>query len=514
MEQKNALIKGTLILTLAGLCSRVLGFVMRIFLSRYLGAEGIGLVQLASPLYLLGLVISSYGIQTAISRFVSATPKERGRERSHILKVGLGLALFLSFLYAFFLYRYADNLSMFLLKEASCGELLRVMALCTPLGAFHLCMNGYYYGLKKTGIPAFSQLIEQSIRILSVLLLFSITSQKGIAFSPFHAVLGNLAGDAASVLFNLTALAFQKRLPRERNAAPLSCLHTARRISMIALPLTVSQTISHIFQSTETVLIPSMLRSFGYDSSQALSMYGILTGMALPLILFPSTLTNSFAVMLLPTISEAYSRKNQYAIGRITRLTIHLCLILGIFSTGYFLFMGSRIGLILYNNATAGAYITTLGFLCPFLFLNITLSSILNGLGRTSLVFRNNLIGLTIRIVFTMLVIPKIGIYGYLIGFLLSSLITTLLLCHSLKSMVRPLFRPFDYLCKPFFAIGLSMLCFQIMKHLFHSSQTLTGLLLESALFLCLYLIFLKVFLPDFSFRLLTNPLKSRIVKK
>ncbi len=514
MGQRNALIKGTLILTVAGLLSRVFGFILRIFLSRYLGAEGIGIVQLATPLYIMGVVISSYGIQTAISRFVSAARAGHNRERLQILKVGLVLALSLSFIYSFFLHQYAESLSVFILKERSCAPLLKAAAFCTPLETLHLCINGYYYGLKKTGVPAFSQLIEQSFRIFAIFLLFSITRQKGIAFSPLHAILSNLLGDIASVLFTLTALTFHKKTPKEETQSLPSFFSTVRRINTIALPLTVSQTITHVFHGAETVLIPTMLRSFGYDNHTALSMYGILTGMALPLILFPSTLTNSFAVLLLPTISEAYSQNNREIINRISRFTIHICLLLGIFSTGYFLFMGNRIGLMIYNNETAGSYITTLGFLCPFLFLNATLASILNGLGKTAQVFRNNLIGLSIRIIFSLLVVPRIGIYGYLIGFLLSSLTTTLLLCFSLKSLVRPLFQPFEYLCKPFLAIGLSICGFRLMEALFPFPATLPGILLESVLFLIAYLVFLKLFLSDFSFQLLTKPLESRIVKR
>ena len=508
MKQRQAspLIRGTIILTLAGLLSKVLGFIMRIFLSRYLGAEGIGIVQLVSPLHVLGVVIASFGIQTAISRFVSSTPGHSG-ERFRVLKTGVILGFSLAVLYSLILFLFSPELAGYLLGEAECTPLLRVAAICIPLETIHHCINGYYYGTRKTGVPALSQLIEQSVRISSLWLIFAITTKEGITFTPIHAVLGNLAGDIASMLFNLTALSLEKK--GGKNLPCTNCSshgQILRRIGTVALPLTCSQTITHIFHSVETVLIPTMLRAHGYDNSTALSMYGILTGMALPLILFPSTLANSFAVLLLPTISEAYSRANHRLIDVLTRHTIHVCLLLGIFSTGFFITMGGETGQLLYDNSLAGSYIITLGFLCPFLFLNMTLSSVLNGLGKTAQVFRNNLIGLSIRILFAVCIIPKIGIYGYFMGFLLSSCIITLLLVLSIRSYVHPVFEPLEYLCKPIVAFSLSHLAFSLLSSFLPLPTGFIGLCCKAVLLLLLYVLFLKLFIRKFSIRGLAKP--------
>lgn len=510
MKQASPLIRGTIILTLAGLLSKVFGFLMRVFLSRYLGAEGLGIVQLVTPLHILGVVIASYGVQTAISRFVSSASEAATRERFRILKSGLTLGMSLSVSYALILFTFSEGLAHYLLQEPVCASLLRVVAICTPLETLHLCINGYYYGKKKTGVPAVSQLLEQSSRVFFVWILFAVTSKEGIPFTPLHAVLGNLAGDIASLLFSLTALSLEKRAgKRQPSSKCASYRQILSRIGSVALPLTFSQTITHLFQSVETVLIPAMLRAFGYDGSTALSMYGILTGMALPLIMFPSTLTNSFAVLLLPTISEAHSRGNHRLIDVLTRHTIHVCLLLGIFSTGFFVCMGKESGLVIFDNELAGSYIITLGFLCPFLFLNMTLSSVLNGLGRTALVFRNNLIGLSIRILFTLLIIPKTGIYGYFMGFLLSAVLTTFLLCFSIRSYVHPLFEPLEYLCKPIVAIALSNLSFSVIMSLLPIPTGFIGLGCKAVLLLLLYLLFLKLFIRDFSLQGLAKPFKK-----
>ena len=161
---------------------------------------------------------------------------------------------------------------------------------------------------------------------------------------------------------------------------------------------------------------------FGLDNTSALSIYGILTGMSLPLILFPSAITNSVSVMLLPAIAEEQAKENHAAISKTIGMTIKYCLILGFLSTGFFFFLGDTLGMLLFKNEFAGTFIKTLSFICPCLYLSTTLTSILNGLGSTTLSFVQNTIGLVIRILFVLFIIPTYGIQGYLWGLLVSEL--------------------------------------------------------------------------------------------
>lgn len=132
----------------------------------------------------------------------------------------------------------------------------------------------------------------------------------------------------------------------------------------------------------EAVLIPLRLRFFGYSLSEAYSHYGILTGMALPLVLFPSAVTGAVSMLLIPEISEADTLNDRQAILRTARSTVAGCLYLGIFCTGGFFLFGKELGLFLFQSEEAGSYIRILGWICPFLYLGTTLSSILNSLGK------------------------------------------------------------------------------------------------------------------------------------
>lgn len=167
-------------------------------------------------------------------------------------------------------------------------------------------------------------------------------------------------------------------------------------------------------------MIPGQLRQFGYSASESLSVYGVLTGMALPMVLFPSVLTNSVSVLLLPAIAEAQEKRDRKYILNTVKKACLYCILLGLACTLCFLLLGKWMGRTLFGNELAGTFIVILGWICPFLYLSTTLHSILNGLGKTTSTFLLNVLGLGVRIGFVVYAIPMVGIKGYLWGILIS----------------------------------------------------------------------------------------------
>lgn len=315
---RHPLIAGTLLLTLAGLLSRLIGFFYRIFLSHTIGAEGLGIYQLIFPIYALTFSLTAAGVQTAISKFVAeaaarssfgCTKKTDGPGRLSrspavctYLYAGLFLSLLLSALCTWLLYRYAGIIALKVLEEERCAPLLQILSLTVPFGAVHACINGYYYGLQKTAVPAISQLLEQLARVGGVYLMYRIALEQGREPAIAMAVWGLIIGEVVSVLYSVSFTRFHK--------SPGSFLLASRQIFTMALPLTFNRVFINLFQSMEAILIPGKLRDFGYTNPEALRVYGVLTGMAMPMILFPSVITNSVSVMLLPAISEAQAKND------------------------------------------------------------------------------------------------------------------------------------------------------------------------------------------------------------
>lgn len=420
MEKNNnriALFTGTATLATAGILSRIIGFFYKIFLSRTIGAEGLGIYQLIFPVMAICFALTSAGIQTSISRFVS---RENGignlsGARCYLL-VGLCISVFLSFFLGLFLWNYADIIATAFLGEPRCAPMLKILAFSYLPCSIHSCINGYYYGLKKAFVPSLSQLIEQIVRILSVYFIYLIAQSEGRSISFSLAIFGIVFGEIAGMLVALSAVGIS-----HSSGNPFLC---AKSLLQMAVPLTLSRLILTFSSCIENILIPYKLRIFGYSTTEALSVYGILTGMAISIILFPTVLTNSVSVLLLPVVSEAQSKNNRFLIKKAIKITVESCLLLGSCCSVVLLLTGNFIGNFIFRNALAGTFITTLCWICPFLYLTNTLNSIFHGLGKAAITLFLNLLSCAIRIVFISFLVPIIGIKGYLTGLFVSQCVS------------------------------------------------------------------------------------------
>ncbi len=444
----HPLITGTLILTLTGLVSRFIGFFYRVFLSNVFGAEGMGIYQLISPVLALSFSLTVSGIQTAISKYVASETTTRDyRSSFRTLWTGFLLAMFLSAVCASVIYLYADQIAVTFLLEERTAPLLRIIALSIPMASVHSCINGYFYGIRKTAIPAFSQLAEQVCRVGSVYLIYFICQRHGLTPTISFAVVGLVIGESASMIVSVVAIlsrahhvfpavSHHKMPPAHpvpsRHSPTLSTVcatyrHICGQLLQLAVPLSANRLILNLLQSVEAIYIPNRLMAYGLSNADALGVYGVLTGMSLPLILFPSAVTNSISVLLLPIVSEADAGGNHKAVKRAILTSIRSCLLLGFFCTTMFLLFGRMAGRLLYGSELAGSFILTLSFLCPFMYIASMLNSILNGLGKTIQTFLFSVVSLLLRLVFVFFAIPRFGIQGYLWGMLASQILQTLL---------------------------------------------------------------------------------------
>lgn len=394
-----------------------------------------GLYQLLSPVLSLSFSLTAAGYQTAISKLVAEQTAKMKKISLRPMAAGLTISLPLSLLCNAVVYFGADFIAAALLQEPRTASMLRILSFSIPMSAVHACINGHFYGIKKAGIPAASQLLEQIARVGCVFLISGQSLSTGRTPSISVAVLGLTMGELCSMLFSLAAIwqtpgatvsllhpahSARPSLPRQSGVSAGSALY--RGLLSMALPLTANRIVLNLLQSVESVSIPSRLRLYGYDNTTALSVYGVLTGMAMPFIFFPNALTSSVAVLLLPVISENYAVGNHRAVKNATLKTVKYCGLMGIFCMTGFLLLGRWAGTALFNSPLAGYFITTLGFICPFLYLDTTLSSILQGLGKAGHIFAMNVICLLIRLAFVFLAVPRFGIAGYLWGLLASQL--------------------------------------------------------------------------------------------
>lgn len=484
---KSTLIKGTFILTIAGFLTRILGFFYKIYLSNILGSENLGIYQLIFPIYSLFFTLYAGGIQTAISKLVAERPSKK------ILAKGAFLSLFLAFLCSILLYTNSDFFANVIIKESRCAFSLKLLALVFPFCSITSCINGFYYGLKKTNVPAVTQLLEQIGRIVFsyVIILLYLPNAKNLSCE--FAVLAMVVGEAISALYNLCSLVFCKTDTKQNSTKQE---HLYKKILLFALPLTATHLIVSVLHSIESILIPNMLKISGLTTKEALCIYGVLTGMSMSLLMFPSTITNSLSVLLLPSISEAKASKQNKYIRSITENTIKYSLLIGLFCTFVFLLFGDELGYSFFHNELSGKFLRNLSWLCPLLYVGTTLSSILNGVGHISTTFITTVAGLSLRVLLLIILIPNKGISGYFFALLISQFVLTLLNFYYVKKSLFFSFDSYNWLVKPiFFLVFWGFFVLKIWQF-FHTHITLPSLVLLGiccSLYCCLYGISLKL---------------------
>lgn len=427
--KKNPIITGTVILTATGIISRIIGFFYRIFLSQNIGEEGMGIYQLLAPVMALSFSLTAAGIQTSISKHVAAY-QGKGQHRSCIavLLCGLSVSVVLSLTLGFILFEYSMPVSHYFLLEKRCAPLVQIYALSLPFAAIHSCINGYYYGLKKTAVPSITQLIEQLARVISVYLIFSYCSLHNLEPVVSIAVTGLVIGEMISSILSIAAVsglhgrATHTQRQYLKTTPPYDIFKQLKPLLLLALPLSINRIVLNFLQSIEAVYLPRQLCIFGLDTSQALSIYGVLTGMALPLILFPQAITGSISVLLLPYVSEADAKGNPQKIRKAIFSSTGFCLLLGFGAATAFYILGPFLGSFLFHSDEAGLFIRSLSFMCPFLYLGSLLTSVLNGLNKATHAFFINVLTLCIRLLCIFLLVPSIGIKGYLWGLPISQI--------------------------------------------------------------------------------------------
>lgn len=485
---KSNILKGTIILTMAGFITRVIGFLYKIFLSNVMGAEWLGIYQLIFPVYGIAFTIYATGIQASISRLVAAeTGKKNSKNISKILRLGLLFSFSLALVLSLLLYGFSDIIALRFLLEPRTASSLRILAVVFPFCGITSAINGYYYGLKKAGVPASTQLVEQIIRVIVVYIVALTIGNGNLQVTCEMAVLGLVIGEIVSSIYNFLSLFVTKRpigfsYPSNPDDISMSKRIIFKNILSLSVPLTTNRLLINVLHSVEAILIPTMLRRSGLSTGDALSTYGTLVGMSVPFIMFPTAVINSLAVLLLPAISEAQSMDNEEMIGKTTSVAIKYSIIIGIFSTGVFLLFGRNLGISVFKSVEAGNYLMVLAWICPLIYLATTLGSIINGLGKAHITFVNSITGTLAKILVIIILIPHKGIGGYLSALLIGQLIITAMDSFYIIRKVRFQFDAVNSLLKPGLIVAMSG---YLLKNIYDYLSKITQI--HQAVFLLLF---------------------------
>ncbi|MFD1736066.1 stage V sporulation protein B [Bacillus salitolerans] len=431
-KSKQTFLQGTLILILAGLITRVLGFVNRIVVARIMGEEGVGLYMMAVPTLLLTITLTQLGLPIAISKLVAEAEALGDRKRiKKILVVSLATTGILSIIFTSGMIILAPILSETLLTDARTYYPLIAISPIVPIVALSSVLRGYFQGRQNMRPAAYSQVIEQIVRISLVALLTSAFLPYGVEFAAAGAMISVVIGELVSLLYMIMMFRMKKRVQVRKNFFQ-SVSHgkeTFKSLMSIALPTTGSRLIGSLAYFFEPIVVAQSLAIAGVTTALATKQYGELTGYALPLLFLPSFITYSLSVSLVPAISEAAAQKKTLLIEHRLQQALRLSFVSGGLAVVVLYVFAEPIMQLMYGSATGAIFVKVMAPFFVFYYFQGPLQAALQALDLAKAAMVNSLIGAIVKIgvIFALATRPELGIMGAALGIVVGIMLVTLL---------------------------------------------------------------------------------------
>ncbi|KPC77789.1 stage V sporulation protein B [Thermoactinomyces vulgaris] len=412
---------GTLILVGAGLITKILGFVYRIALSRIIGDEGMGLFQMAFPILVFTIVVTTAGLPVAISKLVSEAEAKNETERVRsILIVSIFIVVITSVLITSFVLLFAPWIAKTLLTDQRAVYALLGIAPIIPIIAISSIFRGYFQGRQNMSPYAMSTIIEQTVRIFTVLILATILLPYGVEYAAAGAMIGMVIGEFAGLLYLLYSFKRDAGRPKLRKLSFTKKQHSQqwreslRDLLRLAIPVTTSRLVGSFSYAIEPIVVSQSLALAGIATAAATGLYGQLEGMAIPLVFFPSFITYALSVSLVPAISEAAAQNNTRLVSHRLQQAVRLNMIVALPSALLMYMLAEPLSILLYRQTDVARLIQ---IMAPFTVLHAMqgpFASVLQGLDNAKAPMRNSIIGAVVKtiLIFALASQPELGIDG------------------------------------------------------------------------------------------------------
>ena len=412
----KSLFKSVAILTIFSVITKFLGFVFRLYLSRKLPTDILGMYTIAASVALVFETIVAAGMPLVISRTTASNIVNGKEQDSHsAVTAGLIWCTLLAILITFGVLL-GKNVFLHMFTDSNTYVILLTMLPSVLFTALYTPFKGYLWGQERYFAVSMVELIEQVVRVIICVILFTNTHidimlPAGIGLS----VACGISGLVGIVIY----FGIGGKLSSPQG-------HFGSVVHSVA-PLTATRVASSMLTPLINILLPIVMLLAGYTNTQAMSLIGIVVGMTIPLLFVPSAVTMSLGMALTPKLSKLKKEGNHYAIcnqidSSIT-FTIYSCILFIPLFGG----LGEQLCTLLYNNALAGAYLSKFAWVILPMGLSQITSSILNSLGHEKSSFVYFMISSAV-VVALICVLPYIvGIYAMLVAIAVGNTLTFVL---------------------------------------------------------------------------------------
>ncbi len=427
MSSRQSFLKGALILMLASILVRTLGFVYQVVIVRLIGTEGIGIFNMIYPLYVTALLLTTAGLPTAIAKYIPEIITVSGQKSAeNMLARSITTLVIISSLVSLLLLFFSPLLIRHFYTDFRVIPSFLILVILLPIVASASAIRSYFQGLQDMRPTAYNQIVEQVIRFTSGIALVYFLHDYGLVWATVGLASAIFLSEVGGLIY-LRKLYHKQALTGKLVALPKIALLS--KLFSFGVPLTITRVIHTLLTTLEANLIPRQLIRFGSTLSQATSFYGELTGVAFTLLMIPSTLSFSLATSLVPSISAANTQRQKGQLAKRTTDAISITLLAGVPCAIILYFWGPYMTTLLFQSHQAGVLLQTLTFGCIFLYLAQTSSGILQGIGLVKTIFMTTLISGSIRLfgIYYFGCNPVLGLYGiplcYVTGYFVLALL-------------------------------------------------------------------------------------------
>lgn len=510
--KKQSLIKGSLILGIAGIVARFLGLFFRWPLIMLIGDEGIGYYQMSYPLYMFFVAMAS-GIPVAMSKMISENnAKGRIDESFQVVKESTILMMIIGTGTSCILFLFSKPIINFLQWDQRAYYSLVGISLAPIIVSIMTVYRGFFQGLQNMTATAISQIFEQVGRVIFGVGIAILLLPRGIEYSAGGAAFGAAAG---ALLGSIYLFVKYNKVKKSYGIKRIkSNPEILNKILRMAIPISLGATVSTIMSLIDSILVPQKLLEAGFSNQQSTILYAQLTGKASVIVNIPLTLSMALCTSLIPIIAENYILKRRKAVENKIDISLKLSAVIGVpCMLGLFFMAGPVMKFIFPGRFDGVDILKYLSLSIPFIIVTQTTTSILQSIGSYVLPVVNLFLGCIVKVVLTLILVPihGINIYGAVIASIGAYIFTTLLNIISMKIKLRIKFNLYENFIKPAYAGSFMMIGVLIIYNMTYRSVGSNSIacLLSISVGVIIYavsILMLKVF--DF------NEIRSRYMRR
>ena len=426
MSKDNTFFKSTIILLIGGIFGKLVGFILRLIVTRYLKTEGMGLYSMLNPTSSLLSVIAVFSYSNAVSKLIS---EETSRAKNLFLSI-FPISILLNIIVIIIVILFAPFLSNVLLKEPRLLYPIISLSLVMPFMSFSSIIKGYFWGKQNMMPYMLSNFIEQVVRLIIIILFIdyflSISLIHGICFI----ILVNIIGEISS---NIIMILFMPKIKIKLSDFKIN-FDEVKKIMKFCIPVTLSKIVASISYFLEPILITNMLLYVGYTNNYIVYEYGIVNAYALSTLLIPEFFTQNMSTSLVPELSKNYKNKNIDLCKKRIKQIVALSILIGGISTIIITIFPNFFLNILYKTNEGVDYIRLLSPFTLLFYIENPLVNSLQALGKTKQIFNITIKTSIIRIIsIIMFSLSKIGMYALILSIIVYLISSTLLYYKEIK---------------------------------------------------------------------------------